>query len=185
MTLSKLAIALALMATPALAEAPPPCPPNLGVVDRSVGPAAIYLGADPADPTLCRIRRGAETGLFYYGTWNKDWPGAEQAKRALASIWSGPAGATARFDVSAGPGLQWHETLRNDGPEDLRVLDHTYRTIRYVHEREGFDGNTYHSIITQWKDVETGMSVYQTYQHIAGHPEPGGAWDARSIVGGK
>ncbi len=29
------------------------------------------------------------------------------------------------------------------------------------------------------------MTVYQNYQHIAGHPEPGGAWDPRSISGGK
>ncbi len=185
MTRIQIAAALILTATPALAEAPPPCPAAGGIVERSVGPATVYLGSDPADPALCRIRRGTDTGTFWFGAWNTAWPGADAARAGFASIWNGPTGATAKFDVSAGPGLQWHETLRNEGPETLRVLDHSYRTIRYSHEREGFDGNTYHSIITQWRDIETGLSIYQNYQHISGHPEPGGSWDPVAITAGR
>ena len=94
-------------------------------------------------------------------------------------------GTSITFDVSAGPGLQWHDTIRHGGLEDLNVLGRTYHTMKLVHEREGFGGNSYHSIITSWKDVETGMSIYQNYQHIAGHPEPGTSWDPVSITGGR
>ena len=188
MTKFLLASGLAIGLFPAVvfaAEAPPPCPPAFGVVDRSVGATAVYLGANPADPELCRMKRGNSVEEFYFGTWNKVWPGAEAAHQALKQIYAGPPGTSVTFDVSAGPGLQWHDTIRNGGVEDLNVLGQVFRTMRVVHEREGFDGNSYHSIITQWKDVTTGMGIYQNYQHIAGHPEPGTSWDPVSITGGK
>ncbi len=182
--LAACAVMLGLM--PAMAAAaPPPCPPAFGVVARSVGPAAIYLGADPADPELCRMKRGNDVAEFYFGIWNKAWPGAEAARRAFRTIYAGPPGTSVTFDVSAGPGLQWHDTLRNGGMETLRVLGQSFPTMRVIHEREGFDGNSYHSIITQWKDLATGMAIYQNYQHISGHPEPGTSWDPVSVTGGK
>lgn len=182
----RLALLASLAATPlAAVAAPPACPPAMGVVDRSVGPTAVYLGADPANPELCRMKRGVEVGSFYFGTWNAAWPGAEDAYRALQKVYAGQPGASVTFDVSAGPGLQWHDTIRHGGFEDLNVLGRIYRTMKVVHEREGFGGNTYHSVITSWKDVETGMSIYQNYQHIAGHPEPGTSWDPVSITGGR
>ncbi len=161
------------------------CPPAPGVVERSQGPAVEYLGRDPSNPELCLLRRGSDEGGFYFGTWKRDWPGAEDAYRALKQIYAGPPGTVVRFDTVAAPGFQWHETLRNDGLENLRVLDGTYRTMKVTHEREGFGGNTYHSIITQWKDVATGMGIYQNYIHIAGHPEPGTSWDPTAIRGGR
>lgn len=168
-----------------LALAVPPCPPALGMVERSVGPALIYLGADPANPELCRIKRGGQESLFYFGSWAKEWPGSEDAWRALQKVYAGPPGTEVKFDVVAAPGLQWHETLRNDGPEDLRILGQVRPTVRITHERQGFGGNTYHSIITQWKDAATNMTIYQNYRHISGHPEPGTSWDPVSITGGR
>ena len=188
MTKSLLAYTLALGLAPAAAiaaGAPPPCPINFGVVDRSVGPSVIYLGADPADAENCRMKRGNEIETFYFGTWNTAWPGAEAARQALKRVYAGPPGTSVTFDVSAGPGLQWHDTIRNGGFEELNVLGQLFRTMRVIHEREGFDGNAYHSIITQWKDVATGMGIYQNYQHIAGHPEPGTSWDPVSVTGGE
>ncbi|MBC7801442.1 MAG: hypothetical protein H7Z10_12545 [Gemmatimonadaceae bacterium] len=170
---------------PAAADVPPACPPAFGVVDRSVGASVVYIGADPANPEICRMKRGNAIETFYFGIWNTAWPGAEAAYRALQQVYAGPPGTEVKFDVSAGPGLQWHETLRHGGMEDLRLLSGVYRTMRVVHEREGYGGNTYHSVITQWKDVQTGMVIYQNYQHIAGYPEPGTSWDPVSITGGR
>ncbi len=181
---SSLAIGLCPVVVSA-AEAPPACPPAIGVVDRSVGPTVVYLRANPANPELCRIKRGNDVEEFYFGTWNIKWPGAEAANQALKQVYAGPPGTSVTFDVSAGPGLQWHDTIRNGGNEDLSLLGQVFHTMRVVHEREGFGGNSYHSIITSWKDVETGMSIYQNYQHISGHPEPGTSWDPVSITGGK
>ena len=132
------------------AGAPPPCPPSWGVVERSAGAAVIYLGRDPANPEICLMQRGGADGRFYYGVWNLDWPGAEGAYRALRQVYAGPPGTTVKFDTVMGPGLQWHETIRNDGFEDA-----------------------------------TGMTIYQNYWHIAGHPEPGTSWNPTAIVGGR
>ena len=182
-------IALALILAPiaaARAEAPPPCPTAIGIVDRSVGSTLIYLPADPARPEICRIvLRGGAVAEFIYGTWRTDWPGAEQALPAIRAVYAGGPGTTARFDTIAAPGYAWHETIRNDGFEDLNIAGARRRTMKVTHEREGFDGNTYHSIITQWKDVATNMTVYQNYIHIAGRPEPGVAWEALTVYGGR
>lgn len=167
------------------AAAPPPCPRSMGIVDRSVGPTVIYLGADPANPEVCRMKRGNDVETFFFGIWNTAWPGAEAARDAIRQVYAGPAGTSVTFDTSAGPGLQWHDTMRNGGVEDLRVLGQVFRTLRVVHEREGFGGNTYHSVITQWRDLATGMAIYQNYQHISGQPEPGTSWDPVSITGGE
>ena len=170
------------------AETPPPCPRALGIVDRTTQAPLIYLPADPATPEACPIRSRAGTGLFWYGAWKTDWPGADLAVQALRQVWTAAAGtaqATARFDTVAGPGYAWHEIIRNDGFENLNVAGSVRRTMKVTHEREGFDGNSYHSVITLWKDVDTGMTIYTNYIHLAGAPEPGVAWDPLAIIGGK
>lgn len=182
-THTALATLLALAAQPALAQSWGPACPAGGAVQRSNGVTMAYLGASAANPDICRLRRGAdEPADYYFGIWATAWPGADDAYAALKQVLPGPAGATVRFDVRAAPGLQWHETLRNDGRETLNVLGRLWDTMKVSHEREGFEGNTYHSIITVWRDVATGMAVYQNYQHISGHPEPGGAWDPVAVT---
>ena len=70
------------------------------------------------------------------------------------------------------PGVaQWHDLIRNDGVEDIPLLDRTYRAVKLAHYREGYGGNTYRSVATLWVDLLTGLPVYATYQHIAGKPE--------------
>jgi hypothetical protein len=172
----------------AWAQTPPPCPRALGIVDRTTQAPLIYLPADPANPEACPIRLRTGVGQFWYGAWRTDWPGADQALLAYRQVWAATAGtqaAAARFDTVIRPGYSWHETIRNDGFEELNVAGAVHRTMKMTHEREGFDGNTYHSVITQWKDVETGMTIYTNYIHLAGAPEPGVAWDPIAIIGGK
>jgi hypothetical protein len=165
------------------AESPPPCPAVSGLVERSVGAPLVYLPADPSQPEACpMVQRGGGVAEFWFGIWRTDWPGADQAREALRTVYAGPPGTTVRFDTVAAPGFSWHETIRNDGPEDLNVAGRVHRTMKVMHEREGFDGNTYHSVITSWKDMRTNMTLYQNYNHIAGHPEPGAAWDPLTIV---
>lgn len=53
------------------------------------------------------------------------------------------------------------------------------------HGREGYDGSTYHSIITRWKDVVTGMAICQTCNPIAGMPVAGTPWTPLIIHGGR
>ncbi len=175
--------ALAMIAAPAVAwaDAPPPCPSGVGVVERTSGPPLIYLGADPANPEACRILRDGSVGLYWFGSWKTDWPGADKARDALRTVYAKGPRAAVRFDTVAAPGYSWHETIRNDGFEDLNVAGAVRRTMKVTHEREGFGGNTYHSIITQWKELGTNMTVYQTYIHVAGQPEPGAAWNSVTI----
>ncbi len=150
-------------------------------VQRSVGGAVQYAGTVEGHPDLCWVQRGdARMSKFWFGVWNLEWPGADDFGAGMRKVLNGPPGTAVTFDTQSAPGMQWHDTLRNRGFEELNVLDGPRHTLRVEHEREGFGGNTYHSIITQWREVATGMTIYQNYQHISGHPEPGTSWDPLS-----
>ena len=147
------------------------CPVAGGRVEQRGGPAFEYLGASPANPALCRMRVGGQVVEAWYGIWLLDWPGADVAYPALTRLIEGRTGDVEAFDVRMAPGLQWHDLIRNEGIEDIRLLGKTYRAIKLAHYREGFDGNTYRSVSTAWKDLASGMVIYATYQHISGAPE--------------
>ena len=156
---------------PADGTLPRACPAPGAKVETKGGPAFEYNGASPANPDLCRMRVGGEEVEGWYGIWLTAWPGAEQAQPALRQVMSGRTGATVGFDVVMGPGLAFHDLIRNEGVESIRLLGTTYQAMKLAHYREGFDGNIYRSVSTVWKDMATGMLVYGTYQHISGAPE--------------
>lgn len=185
-TRTGVAVAFLMASSVAWAQSPPACPTGMGIVDRTAAPPLIYLPADPAEPEACRlVLRGGAIGLFWFGSWKTDWPGAEPARFAYRQAYANGPGTVVRFDTVAAPGLSWHETIRNEGFETVTLAGAVRHTMKVSHEREGFDGNTYHSIVTQWKDMETNMTVYQTYTHLSGRPEPFTGWDPLTIVGGR
>lgn len=157
--------------TPATGQAPyaRACPAGGRIEQR--GPAIEYLGADPASPELCRMRIGGASVQGWFGIWLTNWPGADPAHRAMARLIAGRTGDTEAFDVRVAPDFSFHEVLRNEGIEDIRLLGTTYRALKISHYREGAEGNSYRSVSTAWKDLDSGMVVYATYQHIAGAPE--------------
>ena len=146
------------------------CPARGGVVERKGGPTTLYLGANPANPDLCRAQVGTETVEAWYGIWRTSWPGADQAYAALTKLIRGSTGDVEAFDVLMAPGYHYHDLIRNEGVEDIKLLGNTYRAIKLAHYREGFGGNTYRSVSTVWKDLPTGLLIYGTYQHISGAP---------------
>ncbi len=117
------------------------------------------------------MRVGGETVEGWYGIWLRDWPGFEQAYPALTKVMQGGTGAVEGFDVSIGQGIMFHDLIRNEGVETIKLLDASYRAIKLAHYREGFGGNTYRSVSTIWKDLGSGLLIYGTYQHISGRPE--------------
>jgi len=141
-----------------------------GRVEQKGGPTFEFLGADPANPDLCRMRVGGETVEGWYGIWLTAWPGADQAYPALKRVIQGGTGTVEGFDVHMSKTLNYHDLIRNEGVESINLLDKTYRAIKISHYREGFDGNTYRSVSTIWKDLPTGLLLYGTYQHISGTP---------------
>jgi hypothetical protein len=159
---------------------PPACSASGGRVDRIPGAPMVYLGADPADPELCRMRVGDRETEAYFGIWLKEWAGSADAQVALRQVIHSPSGGTASFDTHILPGLQWHEILRNDGMEDLHVAGGVHPAMKLSHYREGFDGNDYRAVATVWKDLRTGMIIYLRYFHISGVPERE-AWDPTLI----
>src|SRR5689334_2765590 len=96
--------ACATMSSP-LRVNPVACAPAPGMVQRTTGLRAEYLGADPSNPELCLSRRGGKPFVAWFGIWATEWPGAEDAHNALRTVLYGPAGTVARFDTNAGPGL--------------------------------------------------------------------------------
>ena len=176
-----LVLAAALAASvPALAQpVPPPCPSEPIQVVRSRGGVINYLGTVPNVPDLCHIQRADGVGDFYYGTWRSDWPGAGDAYPALKNVVLGGKGKRLDFITRSVPGLQWTDSFINEGIEPMVVDGVKYTTLRIAHERNGIEGNTYHSIITSWRDVRTGVTLRTVEDQIAGQSYgPDTTWQA-------
>jgi hypothetical protein len=150
---------------------PRSCPRAGSRVEQKGGPAFEYLGASTANPDLCRVRIGPDTANAWFGIWLTDWPGADAAYPALKRLFAAQTGAIEAFDVRMGVGREYHDLMRNEGIEDISLLGHTYRAMKVSHYREGFNRNFYRSVSTVWKDMDSGMLIYGTYQHISGAPE--------------
>ena len=145
--------------------------PTGGRVEQRGGRVTEYLGADPASPELCRMRVDGQEVAAWYGIWLTTWPGADMARAAFDRLIHGRTGAVEAFDVVMSPDLAFHDIMRNEGVEAIRLRGRTYRALKLSHYREGANGNTYRSVSTGWKDIDSGMIVYATYQHISGAPE--------------
>ncbi len=158
------------------------CPPAGSRVKQRGGPAFEYLGASPGNPELCRMRVGSDTVEAWQAIWLTAWPGADMARPALKRVIQGRTGEVAGFDLRMLPGSQWHDLVRNEGIEDITLLGKTYHAVKISHYREGFEGNTYRSVSTVWKDIPTGMILYATYNHIAGQPELDGPLTPTAII---
>lgn len=178
-----LAVGLALLAAPACAAAadvPPSCPPPSTRVVRSSGAVVVYVGSVPGISDLCRMRRSSDgEGDFYLGVWRADWPGAGQAYPAVRAAIHGPKGTRPSFVTRSVLGLQWIDSYTNEGVETVTVSDVPHRTLRIAHEREGIEGNTYHSVITHWLDIATGAMLKTVEHQISGQSYgPDTTWDA-------
>jgi hypothetical protein len=147
--------------------------PDGGIVRQIDGVTTAYGGASPGRPALCRLRIGETDVQAWYGIWLTTWPGAEQAAVAMDRLIHGRTGQVEAFDVRMSPTFSFHDVMRNDGVESIRLLGHTFQALKISHYREGAEGNIYRSVTTGWKDLATGMLLYVTYQHIAGSPEIG------------
>ena len=170
-------------ATPATPTAIPPVCPAAGLrVVRSRGGTVDYLGAVPGIPSLCHIRRGGGEADFYLGVWQSDWPGAGQAYPALWAVLHGPKGTRKDFVTRSVPGLQFTDSFINEGIETVQVGGTAHPALRIAHERDGIEGNTYHSIITQWRDLATGVTLKTVENQIAGQSYgPDTTWEAVRI----
>ncbi|MBV8914655.1 MAG: hypothetical protein JOZ05_16640 [Acetobacteraceae bacterium] len=146
------------------------CPPSGSVLEQKGGPTFEYLGASPQNPDLCRIRVGNDTVEGWYGIWLTDWPGQQMAYPSLGRLIRGRTGDIEGFDVRMAPGYEYHDLMRNEGIEDINLLGRRYHALKLSHYREGFNGNIYRSVSTVWKDLNSGMLIYGTYQHISGTP---------------
>ena len=165
-------------------SAPRACPAE-GRVERTVGGAVVYLGAVPGIPELCRMRRGdAPEQAFYLAVYASEWPGAGLAYPVIRRVMHGPKGTMEEFITQAGPGYEWRDIYVNEGVEEVGLPgSRTVRAMRIAHERIGINGNAYRSVITQWKELATGMIVHQEYRPLSGRPVTGAAWQATSVAG--
>ena len=168
--------------TPLAAAAGPPaaCPPAGTRVVHSIGAPTEYHGVHPLIADLCLIGHGNdEAAYYYYGTWRADWPGAGSAYPALKTAITGPAGTKQSFITRSVPGWQWLDTITNEGVEPVTVGGQVFQTLKIAHERTGIEGNTYHSVITSWRDVATGQQLKVVEHQISGQSYgPATTWTA-------
>ncbi len=152
-------------------DVPRSCAPAGSRLEQKGGPTMNFGGADPSDPDLCLVTVEGQQSRAWYDIWETDWPGAADARVALRTVINGPSGTIAGFDTHMAPGMQWHDLVRNEGVEDIFLVDRAYHALKISHYREGFDGNDYRSVSTVWKDIPSGVLLFGTYDHIAGRPE--------------
>lgn len=163
----------------AAAQIPAACPSVPTTVTRSRGGQIEYRGTMPNVPDICRQVRADGPGDYYFGVWRIDWPGAGQAYPAIKNVALGAPGARISFVTYSAPGLQFVDSIINEGIEPMVVDGTTYQTLKLAHERKGFGGNTYHSIITIWRDVKTGVALRTLEQQISGKSYgPDTTWEA-------
>lgn len=176
-------LVLGLLASPAFAAEPPAaCPPNPTRVVRSAGGVTDYLGTVPGIPDLCRMHRADGAADFYLGTWRSDWPGAGQAYPAMWAVIHGATGARASFVTRSVPGQQFIDTFINEGPDPITLAGVRYATFKLAHEREGIGGNTYHSVITSWRDPATAIVLKVVERQISGQSYgPNTTWTATRV----
>ena len=171
-----------LLAAPAVSagtESPAACPSTPIRVVRSIGEPTDYLGTYAGLPELCLLKRPDGAAYYYFGVWRSDWPGAGNAYPAMKTVIYGPKGTQTKFVTRSYPGLQWIDSFTNEGIETLIVDGRSYRVLRLAHERAGIEGNTYHSIITSWRDVRTGANMKVVEDQISGQSYgPGTTWTA-------
>ena len=182
-SLGPLAALLVFAAFPALAQpVPPACPQEPTRIVRSRGGVNEYLGSVPGVPELCRMRRSDGIGEFYLGIWRSDWPGAGQAYPVIREVIHGGQNARKNFVTRAWPGMQWIDSFINEGVENVVVAGVSRPALRLAHERTGIEGNTYHSIITLWLDLATGVNLRTYEDQIAGQSYgPDTTWRAVRI----
>lgn len=161
---------------------PPPCPAAGARVEQRGGPTMEFQGASPDDPDLCRLKVGGEPLEAWFGIWGRDWAGGDHAHRAIKRILQARTGDSVGFDTEAAPTAKWHDLIRHDGIEEIKLLGKAYKAVKLAHYREGFDGNSYRSVSTLWVDLATGLPIYGTYNHIAGAPELDGQLIPAAIV---
>jgi hypothetical protein len=167
---------------PADGAIPLSCPASGARVEQSGGPTLEFLGASVSNPDLCHMRIGGQAMDLWYGIWGASWAGGVESYPALKQIIHGSTGDVSGFDTYARGGLRWHDLVRNEGIEDISLLGKTYHALKLSHYREGFDNNPYRSLSTVWKDIPTGLTIYGTYQHIAGAPQLDGALTPAAII---
>jgi hypothetical protein len=151
---------------------PPSCPKTGSRVEQKGGPTMLFLGTSNGNPDLCHMKVGDDEMDAWFGIWGNTWPGGDVARRAIERAYHNRTGDVVGFDTVAQAGVaEWHDLIRNDGVEEIPLLGKTYRALKLAHYREGYNGNTYRSVATLWVDLDTGLPLYATYQHIAGRPE--------------
>ena len=141
-----------------------------------------YLGTVAGIPDLCRMQRPDGAADYYLGSWRSDWPGAGLAYPAIRTVLHGGPGTRASFVTRSYPGLQFTDTFVHEGLDPLTVDGVRYATIKLAHEREGIEGNTYHSIITSWREEATGIVLKVVERQISGQSYgPNTTWMATHV----
>ncbi len=175
------AVVIGLAAGQAMAQ-PAACPARPMEVVKSRGGTIQYVGTVAGISELCRQVRADGTGDYYFGVWRSDWPGAGQAYPVMREVVRGKQGTRLSFITRSVPGLQWVDSFEHEGLETMEVGGRPFVALRLAHEREGIEGNTYHSIITTWRDVETGVALRTVEQQIAGQSYgPNTTWTAVQV----
>jgi hypothetical protein len=175
----------------ALAQAPMPfrCPVNGTVVELSTNVKVESLGADPQDPTVCVVRANNVERRLLYGFWRLPLThhGAEaSARAAFAQFYPAMPGKTVTYDIflprTGGGDDPYRETWTAIGIQPVTVRAGSFNAMVIERTQEGRGGNVFKGTWRRWVDVNTGVTVKQTFSLGRGNMPAQQEWEAISIV---
>ena len=149
------------------------CPAAGSRLEQRGGPAFEHLGASPANSALCRMRGRRPVGrslVRHLGA------GLARRRRGLPGPDPADPGAHRRCRGVRRADGAWLAMARPD-PQPRGSRTSACWARPYPRHQAGAlpggvrPGNTYRSVATVWKDLDSGMIIYATYQHISGAPE--------------
>ena len=160
-------------ATTAQQPAGLPCPSGVSTTD-SLGNIRVYLGVDPARPSVCVATLNGVRLDTIFGYWpvQRLTPGRlDQVQAAVRQVLVGPVGTTSSFKYLGVDGEETYR-LRREADEKLAVSGSQHDTLR-IHLLGGYQGK---EDDTLWVEKLTRLPLKSD-----GNSLPGMTWEVTTV----
>lgn len=170
------------------------CPPAGAQTENSLATQDEWLGTDPADPTVCLVRMtgpgaAAVERRLPYAFWRLPFShhGSEAATRAgLGQFYPATPGKTVTCDVflprTMGGDDPCRQTWTAIGVQPVKVRAGSFKAMVIERTEEGRGGNVFKGTWRRWVDLNTGVTVKQTYTPVRLRASGPQEWEPTSMV---
>lgn len=160
------------------------CPPSGYRITTSVGGSIEYLGADPAEPTVClgKTQGGIVRRPFAVSELASQDPAT--VRREIGKLYPARPGGEVRFIGNGQGGIggtQFNYSWKVLGFERISLAGMEIDALMLQVQQQGLGDNYHNSKRTYWLDRTTGAVVKMQVTLIAGSLGGWQSWEAISI----